>query len=83
MQRTKFGHPRRNDILEMTSEELLILAVIQRVEALGAHTLLTDAVVLLSQAKNKISDYVERNHEAANAVVLSTNVARHSPGSLG
>lgn len=51
--------PRRNYIDQMTSGELAIRDAIIAVEKVGAHPLLTDAVVLLGQAKDKVSDYID------------------------
>lgn len=53
------GMPRRNDLTLLTSPEQAIRAAILVVEAAGAHVLLTDAVVLLLQAKDKVADFVE------------------------
>lgn len=50
---------RRCDIEKMTTAELQIRLAIVAVESLGAHTLLTDAVVLLSQAQGKVADFIE------------------------
>jgi hypothetical protein len=44
----------------MTPAELAIYQAQIAVEAiLGAHTLLTDAAILLSQARDKVADFVE------------------------
>ncbi len=51
--------PRRNDTLQMTPEELAIRDVIHRIESLGAHPLLTEVVTLMSQAKDKLADWIE------------------------
>lgn len=51
---------RRIDTMRMTVAELDIYHALQAVEALGADVLLTDAVVLLQQAKDKVSEYVEK-----------------------
>jgi len=50
---------RRNDILRMTAAEKAIHHAMIDVENLGAHPLLTDAVVLLEQARNKVADYID------------------------
>lgn len=50
---------RRNDVLQMTPAELAILEAMRAVEALPADTRLTDAVVLLQQARDKVSDFVD------------------------
>lgn len=53
--------PRRSTINHNSIEELKIRDAVNSVENLGAHPLLTDAVILLGQAKDKVSDYLE-NH---------------------
>lgn len=59
MKLNDYGLPRRNDILLQTEEEKDIRDAILAVENLGAHPLLTEAVVLLDQARNKLADWVE------------------------
>lgn len=54
------GVPRRACLDRMTPAERAISDAIQAVEAIGADPLLTDAVVLLGQAKSKVADYVDR-----------------------
>lgn len=51
--------PRRSRIDLMTPAELSIREAVQKVEEVGAHQLLTEAVVLLEQAKNKVADFVD------------------------
>lgn len=51
--------PRRNKLYEMTPAELAIYNAIQEVEKVGADPLLTDAVILLTQAKEKVADYID------------------------
>lgn len=53
------GFPTRSDLLLMTPAEKAIYEVVGMVEEIGAHTLLTDAVVLLAQAREKVADFVE------------------------
>lgn len=53
------GFPRRARVNLMTKAERLILEAAWAVEELGAHELLTDAVNLLSQARDKVADFVE------------------------
>lgn len=53
------GHPRRLNERHYTPVERAIREVVYQVEALGAHVLLTDAVVLLDQVKNKVADWIE------------------------
>jgi hypothetical protein len=50
---------RRIDILRMTPAEKAITDAMAAVEKVGAHWMLTDAVVLLEQARNKVADYVD------------------------
>lgn len=54
--------PRRIDINRMTPAELAIRNAIGVVEEAGCHPLLTEAVVLLGRAKEKVADYVDRNN---------------------
>jgi len=51
--------PRRNRVNEMTAAELAIRSAIQVVECAGCHPFLTDAVILLGQAQEKVADYVD------------------------
>ena len=55
----RVGVPRRNRIDLFTPAEAAIYAAVQAVEEAGAHPLLTDAVVLLQQAREKVADYVD------------------------
>lgn len=55
----EFDVPRRADRYRMTRAELKILSAVQEVELVGADPLLTDAVVLLQQARDKVADYVD------------------------
>lgn len=50
---------RRNDVLRWTAAERAIQAAVDEVERAGAHPLLTDAVVLLSEAQARVADYVD------------------------
>lgn len=52
--------PRRNDINRYVPAEKAIMAAMGEVESMGADELLTDAVVLLSQAKDRVADFVDR-----------------------
>lgn len=51
--------PRRNRIDKHSPGETAISAAIRAVEEMGAHPLLTDAVVLLGQAQAKVADFVD------------------------
>lgn len=52
--------PRRCYVNLMTPAELAIREAIRVVEEAGCHPLLTDAVVLLTTAKDKVSDWVDQ-----------------------
>jgi hypothetical protein len=54
-----YGFPRRHCLYLFTPAEKAIYDALQAVEAVGAHPLLTDAVVLLGQARDKVADYVD------------------------
>lgn len=51
--------PRRHSLYRMTKEEIAIFNLIQEIEAMGCHAILTDVVVLLGQAKDRLSDFVD------------------------
>ena len=51
--------PRRICVDRMTPAELAIMAAVQAVEALPADTRLTDAVILLGQARDRVADFVD------------------------
>jgi hypothetical protein len=51
--------PRRSQLQKMVPAEKLIFEAIQEIEKMGANVLLSDAQLLLSQAKDKVSDFVE------------------------
>lgn len=51
--------PRRAQMQQWIPAEKAIYDAMQAVEEAGAHPLLTDAVVLLDQAKDKVADFVE------------------------
>lgn len=51
---------RRFRIDKFTSAEKAIFNAVHEVEAAGAHPLLTDAVILLAQAREKVADFVDR-----------------------
>jgi len=50
---------RAADILKQTPEERTISDAIRKVENLGADPLLTDCVVLLDEAREKLSQWVD------------------------
>lgn len=52
--------PRRIDIQRQVYAERAIGDAMYAVELMGCDVLLTEAVVLLSQARNKVADFVDR-----------------------
>ena len=60
-EQNKTSSLRRIDMLRWTPAERMIYDAMQGVEDAGAHPLLTDAVILLSQAKDKVADYVDQS----------------------
>lgn len=50
---------RRCHVWEWTPAEIAINSAIQIVETIGADVRLTDAVILLAQAQNKVADFVD------------------------
>jgi hypothetical protein len=56
--------PRRIRIDLMTPAELAIRNAMAEVEKAGADVLLTDAVILLQQAQNKVADFVDQKQPA-------------------
>ncbi len=53
------GWPTRSDTLLMTPAELAISSAMFEVEKAGASVALTDAVTLLSKARDRVADHVE------------------------
>jgi hypothetical protein len=51
--------PRRIDVRRNTPAELAIRAAVDAVEMAGCHPLLTAAVILLAQAREKVADFVD------------------------
>ena len=58
--------PRRIDMQRFTPAEKAIFDATDEVERAGAHPLLTDAVILLGQARAKVADYVDSQIEKKN-----------------
>ena len=58
--------PRRIDLQRFTPAEKAIFDATDEVERAGAHPLLTDAVILLGQAREKVADYVDSQIEKKN-----------------
>lgn len=59
LQLSSDGRPRRGNMLLWTPAEKAIYDTMQLVEDAGAHPFLTEAVTLLSQARDKVADFVE------------------------
>lgn len=59
MNHNPYDIPRRCRIDLLTPVEVELYEMVDKVELLGAHPLLTDVVVLLGQARNKLADWVE------------------------
>lgn len=57
--RPEDGWPTRRDQRYWTAAESAIYEAIQTVEAMGAHTLLTEAVICLESASNYVADFAE------------------------
>lgn len=53
------GWPRRADVLRWIPAEHAIQAAIDAVEAAGADSRLTDAVILLTKARRSVADFVD------------------------
>jgi hypothetical protein len=53
--------PRRNRLDLNTSEEIAIYDVMQKIEQLGTHELLTECVIKLSEAREKLADWVDKD----------------------
>lgn len=51
--------PRRCSLEKMTKEELAIREAILQIESLGCHPALTEVVIALGNAKDKLSDWVD------------------------
>lgn len=52
--------PRRARLDRMTAAEIAIYNSMQEVEKVGADVLLTEAIILLSQARDKVADFVDK-----------------------
>lgn len=73
------GIPRRNRLDLNTSAEIAIREAVAAVEDAGAHPLLTEAVVLLAQAREKVADFVDMTEwrELMQAVCTACNFLEH------
>jgi hypothetical protein len=54
-----YGIPRRIQLAKMTPAESAITEAMRAVEAAGCDPRLTDAVVLLQQAREKVADFID------------------------
>ena len=54
--------PRRSQLELMTPAEIAIREAIIEVEKVGADVLLTEAVILLGNAQNKVADYIDNKY---------------------
>lgn len=52
--------PRRAIVKEWTKAEVSISESVQIVESMGSNELLTEAVMLLIEAQNKVADFVDK-----------------------
>jgi hypothetical protein len=59
--------PRRNRTDQWCQAEREIQVAVNVVETMGAHPLLTEAVVLLGKARDKVADYVDLRPETPKA----------------
>lgn len=66
--------PRRNCVDHFSPAELAIWKAKQVVEEAGCHPLLTEAVVLLGQAQDKVADYVEQEQEEIKTLPVLTTL---------
>lgn len=78
------GFRRRSRIDHMVPAELAIRNAVRVVEGVGAHPLLTEAVVLLSEAQEKVADFVELVNEMnAHAHTCHCGTAKRTPHEIG
>jgi hypothetical protein len=65
-----FKWPRKASIPHMIPAEIAIRDAVNVVEGLGADVLLTDAVILLDQARSKVAEWYDREHPETKEVVI-------------
>ncbi len=58
------GWPTRNDLLLFSDGEKAIWDAVDVVEKMGASKALTDAVILLQKARDRVADHVEGKGDA-------------------
>lgn len=58
-QKDENGTPRRNQLHKFTAKEMELYDIMQNIEKLGAHPLLTEVVNALSEARERLADWVE------------------------
>lgn len=63
--------PRRSRLDKMSMGERAIFDATQVVEGMGAHPWLTEAVVLLGKAREKVADYVDASDRRNRGIDLS------------
>jgi hypothetical protein len=73
MKLNKNGFPRRSTLEAMTPEETAIYNCIQAVEMLGAHPLLTECVIKLGEAKDKLSDWIDSQPDPTDSMKPGQN----------
>lgn len=69
--------PRRIRVDLNTPAELAIRNAVQVVEEAGADPLLTDAVVLLDEARSKVADYVDSQMQKGGALPDGFKLSEH------
>ena len=57
------GVPRRCNVETMTAGEAAIREAMLAVEMMGSHPWLTDVVVMLSEARDRLADWVDATEE--------------------
>jgi hypothetical protein len=67
--------PRRVNIALMFPAELAIREAMIKVEEIGCDTQLTDAVIFLSQAQNKVADYFDQKEREAQKLKIAQPIA--------
>ena len=60
--------PRRIRLDKMKPAEKAIHAAVGEVEKIGADVRLTDAIILLQQAKDKVSDYIDQFDDQSHSI---------------
>jgi len=71
--------PRRIRLDQMTPEELAIYNLVGEIEILGAHPILTDVVVLLGKARERLADWVDLQEAEAKSEAFARVVKMVGP----